>query len=101
MGYFAGFENSLQTMKSASSKPPASFEAALQELERLVQTLESGGVPLEDSLKAYERGTALLRHCQETLAQAEQKIRILDGDKLNDFAVPAQGSDGSEEGGAD
>lgn len=85
-------------MKSAASKPPASFEAALQELERLVQTLESGGASLEDSLKAYERGTVLLKHCQETLAQAEQKIRILDGDKLNDFTIPAAGSD---EGGAD
>jgi exodeoxyribonuclease VII small subunit len=85
-------------MKSTASKPPASFEAALQELERLVRTLESGGASLEDSLKAYERGTVLLKHCQETLAQAEQKIRILDGDKLNDFAAPAEGSD---EGGAD
>ncbi|MEW6513953.1 MAG: exodeoxyribonuclease VII small subunit [Pseudomonadota bacterium] len=85
-------------MKSAASKTPASFEAALQELERLVQTLESGGASLEDSLKAYERGTVLLRHCQETLAQAEQKIRILDGDKLNDFTVPVESS---AEGGAD
>jgi exodeoxyribonuclease VII small subunit len=85
-------------MKSAVSKPPASFEAALQELERLVQTLESGGASLEDSLKAYERGTTLLKHCQETLAQAEQKIRILDGNQLNDFAVP---DEGSAEGGTD
>lgn len=93
MGYFAGFASSHQIMISASPKPPASFEAALQELERLVQTLESGGTSLEDSLKAYERGTALLRHCQEMLAQAEQKIRILDGDQPGDFAVPAEGSD--------
>ena len=85
-------------MKSAAPKPPASFEAALQELERLVQTLESGGASLEDSLKAYERGTALLKHCQETLAQAEQKIRILDGDKLNDFSADTGNSD---EGGGD
>jgi exodeoxyribonuclease VII small subunit len=98
IGYFAGFANLLQTMKSASPKPPASFEAALQELERLVQTLESGGIPLEDSLKSYERGMALLKHCQETLAQAEQKIRILDGGTLNDFSVPAANA---EEGGAD
>jgi exodeoxyribonuclease VII small subunit len=85
-------------MKSAASKPPASFEAALQELERLVQTLESGGAALEDSLKAYERGMQLLKHCQEALSQAEQKIRILDGGQLSDFAVPAVGPD---EGGAD
>ncbi len=98
IGYFAGFATLLQTMKSASPKPPASFEAALLELERLVQTLESGGISLEDSLKSYERGMALLKHCQETLTQAEQKIRILDGGTLNDFSVPAINSD---EGGAD
>ncbi len=98
IGYFRGFAKRPIQMKSAAPKPPASFEAALQELERLVQTLESGGVPLEDSLKAYERGMQLLKHCQETLAQAEQKIRILDGDKLNEFFVPA---DTSAEGGAD
>lgn len=98
IGYFRGFENRPIMMKSASPKPPASFEAALQELERLVQTLESGGAPLEESLTAYERGMVLLKHCQETLAQAEQKIRILDGDKLNDFSVS---SESPAEGGAD
>ncbi len=79
MGYFAGFATLFRTMESASPTPPASFEAALQELERLVQTLESGGLPLEDALAAYERGQVLLKHCQHTLGQAEQKIRILDG----------------------
>lgn len=83
-------------MKSAA-KPPASFEAALQELENLVQTLESGGAALEDSLKAYERGVVLLKHCQETLAQAEQKIRILDGGSLRDFSAPASATDASDE----
>ncbi|MBS3936097.1 MAG: exodeoxyribonuclease VII small subunit [Sulfuritalea sp.] len=85
-------------MKSAAPIPPASFETALQELERLVQTLENGGQPLEEALAAYERGQALLKHCQHTLAQAEQKIRILDGDTLSEFAVPAAGAN---EGGAD
>jgi exodeoxyribonuclease VII small subunit len=83
-------------MKS-TAKPPISFEAALQELESLVQTLESGGAALEDSLKAYERGVVLLKHCQETLAQAEQKIRILDGDKLRDFSAPANATDAADE----
>lgn len=76
-------------MKAHSSKPPASFEAALQELEGIVQTLESGGASLEDSLKAYERGMALRNFCQETLGQAEQKIRILENGKLRDFAASA------------
>jgi exodeoxyribonuclease VII small subunit len=82
-------------MKAHPSKPPASFEAALQELESIVQTLESGGAPLEESLKAYERGMVLRSYCQETLGQAEQKIRILENGVLRDFAgtneVSAQG----------
>jgi exodeoxyribonuclease VII small subunit len=64
---------------------PESFEAALRELEAIVQTLESGDSPLEASLKAYERGTTLLRYCQDTLGQAEQKIRILDNGSLRNF----------------
>lgn len=69
-----------------SPKPPASFEAALQELEGIVQKLESGGASLEESLAAYERGKILLDHCQATLAQAEQKIRLLDAtEQLADF----------------
>jgi exodeoxyribonuclease VII small subunit len=75
----------------ATAKPPASFEAALQELEGIVQTLEGGGTPLEDSLKAYERGAVLLDYCQATLGQAEQKIRILDNGNLRNLAKPATG----------
>ena len=84
-------------MKAHSSQPleqlPASFETSLQELERLVQTLENGGAPLEDALQAYEQGIALLKHCQGTLAQAEQKIRLLDGDRLTDFSPPSDSAD--------
>jgi exodeoxyribonuclease VII small subunit len=76
-------------MKASKSKPPASFEAALQELEGIVQTLEGGGASLEDSLQAYERGMQLLAYCQTTLGQAEQKIRILDKGVLHDFAEMA------------
>jgi exodeoxyribonuclease VII small subunit len=72
-------------MKAPNTKPPASFEAALQELEGIVQTLEGGGAPLEESLKAYERGMGLLNFCQTTLGQAEQKIRILDNSALHDL----------------
>jgi exodeoxyribonuclease VII small subunit len=72
-------------MKSPAAKSPVSFEAALQELEGLVQSLEGGGAPLETSLKAYERGVALLKYCQDTLGQAEQKIRMLDKGELHDL----------------
>lgn len=72
-------------MKASNSKPPASFEAALQELEGIVQSLEGGGAPLEEALKVYERGVGLLNFCQTTLGQAEQKIRILDKGALHDL----------------
>jgi len=54
------------------------FEAALSELESLVQQMESDQMPLEQSLAAYKRGSDLLRFCQKTLADIEQQVRILD-----------------------
>ncbi|MBI4984788.1 MAG: exodeoxyribonuclease VII small subunit [Rhodocyclales bacterium] len=69
----------------SAAPPPASFEAALQELELIVQAMESGSAPLEESLASYERGMALLKQCQEALAGAEQKIRILEGQGLRNF----------------
>ena len=59
-----------------------SFEEAMRELESVVSKLESGDVPLEDSIKLYERGAALKEHCQKKLAEAEEKVAqiTLDGD---------------------
>lgn len=59
-----------------------SFEDAMRELETVVSKLESGDVPLEDSIKLYERGSALKAHCQKKLAEAEEKVAqiTLDGD---------------------
>ncbi len=51
-----------------------SFEDALEELETIVRNLEGGEAPLEDSIAAYERGTALKRHCEEKLRDAQVKI---------------------------
>jgi exodeoxyribonuclease VII small subunit len=53
------------------------FEAALEELEELVTKLEKGDLPLEESLKEFERGVALTRSCQKELKQAEQKVNLL------------------------
>lgn len=53
------------------------FEASLAELEAIVARLEQGELPLEESLRQFERGVALTRICQKALAQAEQKIRVL------------------------
>ena len=56
---------------------PASFEQALAELEALVSQMESGQLPLEQSLAAYKRGAELLQYCQKSLADVEQQVRIL------------------------
>jgi exodeoxyribonuclease VII small subunit len=53
------------------------FEASLAELEAIVARLEQGELPLEESLRQFERGVALTRVCQKALAQAEQKVRVL------------------------
>jgi exodeoxyribonuclease VII small subunit len=56
---------------------PKSFELAVSELEAIVAQMESGQLPLEQSLSAYKRGAELLQYCQSTLAEVEQQIRIL------------------------
>ena len=50
------------------------FEKALAELEQIVQRLERGDVPLEESVAIYERGEALKRRCEELLRQAEARV---------------------------
>ena len=53
------------------------FETALTDLETIVSQMENNQLPLEQSLEAYRRGAELLRFCQQTLQQAEQKVRVL------------------------
>jgi exodeoxyribonuclease VII small subunit len=53
------------------------FEAAMAELEAIVERLEQGDLPLEESLKQFERGVELTRACQAALKQAEQKVKVL------------------------
>lgn len=49
----------------------------MRDLEALVERLEHGDLPLEESLKAFERGVMLTRSCQTALKEAEQKVEIL------------------------
>ena len=53
------------------------FEASLATLERLVETMESGDLTLEDSLKAFQEGIELTRACQQALTDARQQVEIL------------------------
>jgi len=60
-----------------NTTPPQDFERALDELDALVQKMETGEMSLEESLGAFERGVALYRQCQGALEQAELRIRLL------------------------
>ncbi|WP_367715504.1 exodeoxyribonuclease VII small subunit [Nitratireductor sp. GISD-1A_MAKvit] len=51
-----------------------SFEQALEALEKIVEDLERGDVPLDQSIKIYERGEALKKHCDKLLKTAEDKV---------------------------
>ena len=73
------------TTKSEPKTPP-NFEAAIAELEAIVAQMESGNLPLDQSLQTYKRGVELLQSCQQSLADAEQQVRILtEANKLAAF----------------
>ena len=63
--------------KSVSKSDEMDFEAAIKELESLVERMEQGDQSLEQSLKDFERGVELTRTCQQALKQAEQKVQLL------------------------
>jgi exodeoxyribonuclease VII small subunit len=60
-----------ETNKDIAALP---FEQAIAQLEAIVDQLEKGAVPLEESIAAYERGEALKKHCDALLKSAEQRI---------------------------
>jgi exodeoxyribonuclease VII small subunit len=68
---------------------PLDFETAMRDLEQIVERLEHGDLPLEESLAAFERGVMLTRSCQTALKEAEQKVEILlkkaGGAQVEDF----------------
>lgn len=57
-----------------TSEELMTFESAMQELQELVQRLESGNIPLADAMHAYERGTALRKFCETELEKAKMKV---------------------------
>jgi len=71
--------------KKASAIPKSTkFEDALGELETLIEKLETGEHSLEESLVQFERGMMLSKFCQQSLADAEKKVKILMADKVSD-----------------
>jgi exodeoxyribonuclease VII small subunit len=75
--------------KAENESKPLDFETAMRDLEQIVERLEHGDLPLEESLAAFERGVMLTRSCQTALKEAEQKVEILlkkaGGPQVEDF----------------
>ena len=65
------------TTKAKSASTDLNFETAMDRLEKIVEQMESGQLPLEDLIVRYEEGMNLVKVCQERLASAEQKIEII------------------------
>ena len=65
-------------MPKAPFKTPATYEAALSELDQLVALIESGQLPLEQLLTGYQRGAELLAFCRDRLQAVEDQIKVLD-----------------------
>lgn len=68
-----------------SRRPRIDLEKSLAELEEIVEQLESADLPLEKSLKQFERGVRLSRDCQAALQDAEQRVQLLMGNELRDL----------------
>lgn len=73
----------------AAGAAPASYDAALAELEQLVARLESGQLPLEELLVGYRRGAELLGFCRERLEAVENQVKLLDAGMLKPWNVAA------------
>jgi exodeoxyribonuclease VII small subunit len=77
------------TPAAAPAPAPASFEEAMAELERLVEQMEAGDLPLEASVAAYKRGSELVKYCTTQLDKVEEQVKILEGEMLKPFADEA------------
>lgn len=95
----------LRRVRSLPKSPPAaappaaetlSFEAAVSELDSIVAAMESGSLPLEESLAAYKRGAELVRAAQARLTAAEQQIRVLEDGMLKPFEIAGSRANADE-----
>ncbi len=72
---------------SQTTELPRSFEAALAELEDLVGRMETGELPLQESLAVYKRGAELLAYCQSALKDAQQQVQVMEKGLLQPFVA--------------
>ncbi len=91
--------------RKATAAPPQeasgetqSFESMMERLQSLVDRLEEGNMPLEDSIRAYEEGMALVRGCTVVLNQAEARIQKLTRDAVGKPVTEPLGGEDEESG---
>lgn len=73
--------------KKTQTEKTLSFEHSLKSLEDIVQTLENGETPLDETLQKFEEGMKLVQFCHGKLNEAEKKLKLLVKDKNGDFAL--------------
>ncbi len=71
---------------SATPPTPVRYEDALAELERLVQRMEDGQLPLDQLLDNYRRGAELLESCRSRLAAIEEQVKVVEDGQLKPWA---------------
>ena len=75
------------TSATAPAQPPT-YEEALAELERLVQRMEDGQMPLDQMLGSYKRGAELLDLCRSRLVAVEEQVKVLEDGQLKTWSDP-------------
>lgn len=73
--------------RSPAPEPPPTYEQALSELERLVQAMEGGQLPLDQLLASYKRGAELLQLCRSRLQAVEDQVKLLDEGRLEPWTA--------------
>jgi exodeoxyribonuclease VII small subunit len=81
----------------AKKEQEKKFEEAIEELEKVVERLESGELSLEDSLAAFEEGVGLVKFCNRKLTEVEKKIELLVRDKDGKLQLKAMDDAADEE----
>jgi len=75
-------------VQEATASPAVTYELALAELDRLVQQMEAGQMPLDQLLDGYRRGNELLAFCKARLQSVEDQVKVLDDGRLVPWQAP-------------
>lgn len=81
-------DSSFAARGAPETPEPASYEAAVAELERLVQAMEGGRMPLDQLLDSYRRGAGLLAFCRSRLDAIEDQVKVLEDGQMKAWAAP-------------